>query len=407
MPNFFYLAKSATGEVKTGSQEAASEAELARALREQGFILTSVKPVVPSLKIKNRLLNLLPGFRSVPLSEKMIFARHLAVMIGAGLALTRALEVLAQQTKSTAFAKAIRDVNESVRKGVSLADSMARHPKSFSELFVNMIRVGETSGGLENILKILAHQMEKEYELKSKIRSAMIYPSVIVVVILGIGILMMVVVVPNLMQVFEEVHAQLPASTRLIIAISNFINQNLIIFLLSVVTLIVATRFALRTSRGRLIFDALILRLPIFGQVSRKVNSAQLARTLGSLIEGGIPIVQGLQIVSGTMSNRLFFNSLQTTSLAVQRGEKLSQKLRTFPHLYLPMVSQMVEVGEETGTLGEILLKLADFYEEEVNDLTKNMASIIEPVLMVGIGLAVGFFAIAMLQPMYSMMDSL
>lgn len=408
MSLFTYTAKSAAGESKTGSQEANSENELAQNLREQGLILTSTKQTGQTLKIKNWLLNLLPGIIiNVPLAEKMMFARHLAVMVGAGLSLNRALEVLAQQTKSRVFAKDINDINVSVRGGASLADSMARHPKSFSELFVNMIKVGEASGGLENILRILAHQMEKEHELRSKVKSAMVYPIVIIIAMISIGVLMMVAVVPKLTQIFKDMKVDLPLSTKIIIASSEFLSQHLILGLSALIILIVAMRLTLKTDKGRTIYDSTILRLPIFGQISQKINSARLARTLGSLIEGGLPIVQGLQIVSDTMTNWLFRASLRKTSLAVQKGEKFSQNLRFFPNLYPPIVSQMVEVGEETGTLGEILLRLADFYEEEINDITKSLASIIEPVLMVVIGVVVGFFAIAMLQPMYSMMSAI
>jgi len=404
---FFYTAKSNSGEIKTGTQEANSEAELAETLREQGFILTSIKAAGQSAKASSRFLSFLPSFAGASLAEKMMFTRHLAVMIGAGLSLNRALEVLAQQTKNKGFAKVIINVNESVRAGIPLADSLSHHPRCFSELFINMIKVGETSGGLESSLKILAHQMEKQYELKSKVKNAMIYPAVIITAMLGIGILMMVMVVPKLTQIFKEMQTDLPLSTRVIIATSDFLNQHLLLGAFVLIALIIVIRFILKTAKGKIAMDGLILRLPIFGEISRKINSAQLARTLGSLIEGGIPIVQGLQIVANTMSNYLFQDSLQKSSLTVQKGEKLSQAIKTFSYLYPSMVPQMIEVGEETGTMGEILLRLADFYEEEVNDVTKNMASIIEPILMVTLGTVVGFFAIAMLQPMYSLMEGM
>jgi len=404
---FFYTAKSNSGEIKTGTQEANSEAELAETLREQGFILTSIKAAGQSAKASSRFLSFLPSFAGASLAEKMMFTRHLAVMIGAGLSLNRALEVLAQQTKNKGFAKVIINVNESVRAGIPLADSLSHHPRYFSELFINMIKVGETSGGLESSLKILAHQMEKQYELKSKVKNAMIYPAVIITAMLGIGILMMVMVVPKLTQIFKEMQTDLPLSTRVIIATSDFLNQHLLLGAFVLIALIIVIRFILKTAKGKIAMDGLILRLPIFGEISRKINSAQLARTLGSLIEGGIPIVQGLQIVANTMSNYLFQDSLQKSSLTVQKGEKLSQAIKTFSYLYPSMVPQMIEVGEETGTMGEILLRLADFYEEEVNDVTKNMASIIEPILMVTLGTVVGFFAIAMLQPMYSLMEGM
>lgn len=405
MPTYSFSAKSISGEIKTGTMEANSEAELAHSLRDQGFILTSVQSFKGPLGIRNRLTEFLPSLSFVSLSEKMIFARHLAVMIGAGLSLNRALEALSSQTKNKAFSKIINEVNEDVKKGQPLAESLNKYPRVFSELFVNMVKVGETSGGLEEVLKILAHQLEKEYELKSKVRSAMIYPVVIVGFMLIIGILMMTMVVPKLTLIFQEMNTELPITTQLIISLSNFLSQHWLLGLFFIVFIFFLFRFLLKTSQGKKSFDAVLIRLPVFGEISKKINSARLARTLGSLIESSVPIVQGLQIVSGTMSNSLFRQSLTKAAEDVQKGNPLSKIIKTYPNLYPPTVNQMIEVGEETGTLGEILIKLADFYEEEVSNITKGMSAIIEPILMVIIGVAVGFFAISMIQPMYSVMS--
>jgi len=407
MTTYSFSAKSISGEIKTGTMDAESETELAHTLREQGFILTSVQSTREPLKTRNRLVEFLPSFNRVPLAEKMIFARHLAVMIGAGLSITRALETLASQTRNKAFSKVISQVSQDVQKGQPLAESMNKHPQIFSELFVNMVKVGETGGGLEDILKLLSHQLEKEYELNSKVRSAMIYPSVIIVFMLAIGILMMTMVVPKLMLIFQEMNADLPITTQFIISLSGFLTQQWLPSLIFVVSLVLAIRFLLKTKRGKMTFDAVLLRLPIFGDISKKINAARLARTLGSLIESSVPIVQGLQIVAGTMGNYYFRDSLVKAAEDVQKGNPLSKIIKTYPHLYPPTVNQMIEVGEETGTLGAILVKLADFYEEEVSNITKGMSAIIEPILMVVIGIAVGFFAISMIQPMYSIMSGM
>lgn len=405
MPTYNFTAKSIAGEIKTGTMEAESETELAHSLRDQGFILTSVQSLREPLKIRNRLVEFLPSLSRVPLEEKMIFARHLAVMIGAGLSVTRALEALASQTRNKSFSKIISQVSQDVQKGQPLAESLNKFPKVFSELFVNMVKVGETSGGLEDILKTLSHQLEKEHELASKVRSAMIYPAVIIVVMLVIGFLMMTLVVPKLMLIFKEMNVDLPVTTQFIVNLSSFLSQN---WLLSIIVIIIASisiSFFLKTKQGKMIFDFILLKLPIFGDISKKINAARLARTLGSLIESSVPIVQGLQIVSGTMSNYYFRQSLSAAAEDVQKGNPLSKIIKTYPNLYPPTVNQMIEVGEETGTLGDILIKLADFYEEEVSNITKGMSAIIEPILMVIIGVAVGFFAISMIQPMYSVMS--
>ncbi len=408
MPLFAYTAKSISGETKSGSQEAGSEAELAHALREQGFILTSLRPLTSqTISNRRRMAEFLPSFTFIPLSEKMIFARHLAIMIGAGLAMTRALEILSLQTKNKSFSKIIKAIKENVNQGQSLAESLEKYPKIFSELFVNMVRVGETSGSLEETLKMLAYQMEKEYELKSKVRSAMIYPIIVLTAMFGIGLLMMVVVVPKLTQIFKEINADLPVSTKILISISDFLNQHWVMGILGVFALAIIGRFLIKTQTGKSSVDWVILHLPIIGDITKKINSARLARTLGSLIESSVPIVQSLQIITGTLGNSFFRQSLTKAASAMQKGEQLSKFINGYPQLYPAMVVQMIAVGEETGTLGTILGKLADFYEEEVANVTKGIASIIEPVLMVIIGAAVGFFAISMIQPMYSLMQGI
>jgi len=408
LPVFAYTAKSITGQVQSGSQEAGSEAELAHSLREQGFILTSLRPLTSlAIPSRNRLTEFLPSLNFIPLSEKMIFARHLAIMIGAGLAMTRALEILSLQTKNKSFAKIIKAIKESVNQGQPLADSLTKYPKIFSELFVNMVRVGETSGSLEETLKMLAYQMEKEYELKSKVRSAMIYPIIIVIAMFGIGLLMMVVVVPKLTLIFREMNTDLPFTTKMLISLSDLLSQHWLAVIFGIIALVLAGRFTAKTQVGKSYIDWTILRLPILGDITKKINSARLARTLGSLVESSVPIVQSLQIIAGTLGNSFFRQSLTEASLAMQKGEQLSKFIDNYPQLYPAMVGQMIAVGEETGTLGTILGKLADFYEEEVDNITKGIASIIEPVLMVVIGAAVGFFAISIIQPMYSIMQGM
>lgn len=405
MPNYLYIAKSLSGQTQKGTREAASKTELARLLREEGMVLISVE----SAEVKKAAKKFADffSFGWVPLVEKMMFAEHLAVMIGAGLAATRALEALSRQTKNKLFAKTINQLNDDIKKGSGLAEALARHPRVFSNLFVNMVKVGEASGNLEKVLKILAHQMKKDHEIISKVRGAMIYPAIIVGAVFAVGALMMVLVVPQLTQIFQEMNTELPYSTRLIIFISDFLSQHWAWSVLIILAAILGLRVAIRTKAAKSFIDRLILKLPVFGGISKKINSGRLALTLGSLIESGVPIVQGLQIVSGTLSNQNFSQSLKEAAETIQRGELFSKTLEKYPELYPAMVKQMVEVGEETGTLGEILTKLAEFYEEEVTNITKGLTAIIEPILMIIIGVVVGFFAISMIQPMYSIMENM
>ncbi len=407
MPTYSFSAKSISGQTKTGSQEAASETELAHVLRNEGFILTSFRLIGPAAQAKRSLLSLLPSFKRVPLIEKVVFAQHLAVMVGAGLSLTRALEALGLQTRNKKLAEVIKGTNEEIKKGNSLASALAKYPKIFSELFINMVRVGESAGNLEEVLRLLADQMKKDHDLQSRVKSAMIYPAVILIAMIGIGAIMMVTIVPKLSAVFKELKIQLPFTTRVIIGISDFLSHYWFFAILGIIILIPVFRMILKTRTGKRTIDLAIINLPIFGNIVKKVNSARLARILSSMIKSGIPIVQALQIASGTLDNYLFQKSLEYAAQEVQKGQALSLAMKSYLKIYPPIVSQMIEVGEETGSLEEILTRLADFYEEDVANITKGLTSIIEPILMIIIGAAVGFFAVSMLQPMYSMMNSL
>ena len=407
MSTYSYSAKSLSGQTKTGSQEAASEAELAHILRDEGFVLTSFRLVGPATQSKRTIASLLPSLSHIPLIEKVVFAQHLAVMVGAGLSLTRSLEALGQQTKNKKLAAAIKGLNEDIKKGTSLADALTKYPKIFSELFINMVRVGETSGNLEEVLRLLSDQMKKDHDLRSRVKGAMIYPSVILIAMVGIGAIMMVTIVPQLSSIFKELDIQLPLSTRIIIGISDFLTHYWPFVILGIIVLIPVLRIIFKSKTGKSAFDLTLIRLPIFGNIIKQVNSARLARTLSSMVKSGIPIVQALQIAGGTLDNFLFRKSLLFAAQEVQKGQPLSQAMKSYAQIYPPIVNQMIEVGEETGSLEDILVKLADFYEEEVDNMTKGLTSVIEPVLMIIIGAAVGFFAVSMIQPMYSMMNSL
>ncbi|MDD5590187.1 MAG: type II secretion system F family protein [Candidatus Portnoybacteria bacterium] len=408
MSSFTYTAISPKGEKSSGTKEAVSVSELAKSLREEGLILTSSQSSQKEKSGLNfkKILDALQFFNRVPLVEKMLFARHLAVMVKAGFSLNKALQVLVMQTKNRHFQKIISSLEQDVRRGTSFGDALAKFPEVFSDLFINMVRVGETAGNLEENLKLLAVQMQKDHDLRSKIKSAMMYPAVIFVAMLGIGISMMIFVVPKLVSVFEELKVDLPPTTRLIIALSQFLTNYWFVAIFILLVLFFLARIALRSKRGKEIFDRAILSSPIFGNISKKINSARMARTLSSLIESGVPIIRALEISSGTLSNNLFRSSLLAASYEVQKGKPLSEILASSKSLYPPLVTQMIQVGEETGTLAEITGRLAEFYEEEVTNITKSLSTIIEPILMVIIGAAVGLFAISMIQPMYSVMNN-
>jgi len=409
MPSYIYTAKNKRGEDQTNHIIAVNKHELAAILRNQGLVLISAE-IAGRKKEISYYLNIIKRIKelgTVSLVEKMMFSRHLSVMINAGLSLNQALKALAKQTKSPKFKKIISQIEIDVSQGKSFSKSLKKYPKIFNELYSNMIEVGEAGGSLSEVLKILAEQMKKNHELISRVRGAMMYPAVIVIAMIGIGILMMIMVVPKLTEVFEELNVELPLSTRFIMFISSFLKDNIIFGIIIIISLIFAIKLIMRNKKIKRSLHGIYLYFPIFGSLIKKINSARLSRTLSSLIESGVPIVKSLKVVANTLSNIRFKEAILDSTKEIQKGKKLSDSLSKYENLYTPMVIQMIGVGEETGSLSDILKNLADFYEEEIDNTTKNMSSVLEPIIMIVIGAAVGFFAISMIQPMYSMMSGI
>lgn len=401
MPIFTYKAKKVSGEEVTGTREAATKQELARTFRREGFTLITATAEKKSTVLRSSA-SFMRIFGRVPLSEKMMFARNLSVMIQAGLALTKALDILEKQTENTAFKKIIAGVAESVRRGDSFSDSLRPYPKAFSSLFIAMVSAGETSGKLDGALDVLAIQMKNDYELRRRVRGALMYPAVIVVAMIIIGILMLIYVVPTLVATFEDLEIELPASTRFIIATSELLSGAGATLLLILPVILFLIHRVSRLPRVKRIIDTLIVHTPVIGELDKKMNSARTARTMGSLIRAGVPILRALEITKDVLQNHLFKDVLADATESVQRGNVIAQSFIEHENLYPVLVGEMLSVGEETGKTAEMLDRLADFYENEVAAATKDLSSIIEPVLMVIIGAVVGFFAVSMIQPLYS-----
>lgn len=406
MPKFLYTAKHVTsGETKGGELIAKDEKELAQELRAEGFLVTSVDQVESESSVPQ--VRFLDRFISIPLKEKMIFARNLAVMVSSGLTVSRSVYNLSVQTSNKRFKKILESIYEDVQAGKQLSEGLAKYPGVFNELFVNMVAVGEVSGNLEEVLDILALQLEKEHDLLSKVRGAMTYPAVIVVAMIGIGILMLTYILPKITQVFVDMDVELPKTTMFIINLSNFVRDHWIITIGLFVGTLVGVRALYKTDAGRHFFHWLFLRLPIIGNIIIKVNSARFARIYSSLLKSGVSVVNAMAIVSRTLGNVYYKEALTAGMDEVQKGTELSKIIDKYPKLFPVMVSQIIQVGEETGKTEDVLQRLAEFYEEEVSQITKNMSSIVEPILMLLIGGSVGFFAVAMLQPMYSVLENI
>jgi len=314
---------------------------------------------------------------------------------------------LAIQTKNKHFKKVLDEMKEDIIKGTALSVAVAKYPKIFPEIYCSMLKVGEETGKMQEILGILAIQLERNYKLRSKVRGAMVYPSVIIGVMILIGIIMLVKVVPQLSETFIELGIDLPLMTRFVIALGNFfvVYWYIVILLLAGIPFLI---IALAKSKsGKRFLDNFFLRIPVISSLFKKINCAYTSLALSAMINGGVPIVTALKISSGAVNNVYFKEALNVSAEEVQKGKKLSAAMSVFPNLYPQLFLQMLKIGEETGRTSDMLAKLADFFEEEVNNITQNLSSIIEPVLLVIIGAAVGFFAIAMVQPMYSIMQGM
>ncbi len=402
---YSYKAKSRSGSIKYGKTNAKDKYDLTRKLNKKKLSLISKESLKGGKEKKEFSISKI--LKRVSVVDKMLFARHLKVMLNAGLPFSRSITVLSEQTSNPYFKEVLTVVREDVQKGNQLASSLAKFPNVFDSLFVNMVKVGETSGNLEEVLDILYIQLKKEHDLMSRVKGAMTYPAVILFAMAVVGILMMVFVVPSLLNVFAETGTELPFTTQMIMFISETLqHQGLLLLAVFIVSVILFFK-ALKTAKGKKAFDYFILHVPTIGKIAAKVNMARFSRTLGSMIGSGTSIVEALDIISNTLGNTYYKESVKVAFEEVQKGVPLSEIIRRYDNLYLPLMMHMIEVGEETGTLQKTLEQVAEFYEEEVEQVTANMSSIIEPVLMLMIGAAVGFFAVSMIQPMYSVMDNI
>lgn len=340
--------------------------------------------------------------RRVPLVEKMAFTRHLGLMIKAGFSLPQALAVLVEQARQPYFKEVIRSLEAAIRQGKSFSAALAQFPPVFPELYMNMIRVGEASGNLEEVLRLLAEQLRKEHELKSRVLGALIYPAVIFAAMVGVGIFMMVFIIPKLNETLQALGVPLPFTTQLILGASTWLAQHVFLFFILLAALGLGVLKGLQSQAGRRLVGWLLLRLPVLKKLTHEINTARIARTFGSLLASGVPLVEALEITGRAVSNPYYSEALAQIASRVPKGEKLQKNFERYPRLFPPLIVQMVGVGEEAGALTDILSNLAEFYEAEVDNATKNLGSVIEPLLLIIIGAAVGFFVVSMLMPMFS-----
>ncbi len=399
---FNYTARDMQGNIKKGEIEATNENEVAEYLNQTGLLLTGLRAVTEEHKPSTHKF-FLESLHRIKGVDKIFFTQNLQVMLKAGLTMTVALQTLAIQTTNKRFKKILEETKIHVEKGEALSDALAKYPKIFPEIFVNMIRAGEKSGKLEEVLLQLTSQLRKSYTLVNKIRSAMTYPIIVVSAMIVIGIIMIIFVIPQITSLFREVSAQLPLPTRVLIATSDFISTQGHWVAIGLVILISIFLYYIKTPSGKKIWHKFLLKLPVFGKIFTQINLAKFSRTFSSLLKTDIPVVQAFQITSSTVGNVWYRQALLTAAEDIKTGKSISQALGVQTKLFPALVIQMSAVGEETGTLDNVLSDLAEFYEGEVDRIMGNLSTVIEPLLMLLLGIAVGFFAVSIIMPMYSL----
>lgn len=346
-------------------------------------------------------------FSPIPISEKLFFIQYLGIMLKAGISLSVALKTLTKQTNNKRFSKIINDVSKNVEKGVSFTESLRPHEKIFGQFFISMIESGEISGKLEDVLKRLYIQFKKNHELVSKVKGALTYPLVILVAMSGIGIFMMIFVIPKITAMFKDFNAELPLVTKLLIKFSNSLVAYGLLYLIGLVIFIIIIFQFSKTIKGKYFFHGLLLKLPVFAPIIKKINLARFARAISSLLKTDIMIIKSFQITANVLGNVYYRDALNEMSSKIKKGGAINEVIANYPKLFSPVVRQMIAVGEETGELDYILEELAEFYEGEIDQTMNNLPAIIEPILILLLGLVVGGMAVAVIMPMYSLTSAI
>jgi type IV pilus assembly protein PilC len=346
-------------------------------------------------------------FRRISLDEKVILTRNLAAMLDAGLTISRALSVMERQTQNPLLKTVLSSVIASVKQGEAFSAAIAKFPRIFSPLLVSMSRAGEESGKLAASLRVASIQMDRSSNLRKKIRSALVYPAIVIIAMLGIGILMLVYVVPTLSGTFQELHVALPGSTLFIISASDFLTHHTLLSISILILVFAGALAALRTKRGKEIMGWIALKTPIIRALVVEVNAARTTRTLASLLSAGVDMILSISITRDVIENAHYKKVLAEAEQSVTKGLPLSTAFAKHSHLYPPLVTEIIAVGEESGHLSELLKDTAEFYEESVERQTKDLSTVIEPLLMLFVGALVGFFAISMIAPIYSLSNSI
>lgn len=404
MATYAYTIRDATGAVRQGTSEGETDAAVARRLQEQGYTVLKIRQTKAA---KPRSAG--GGFGRVRLTDLSIFCRQFSTMIDAGVSLVRCLSVLGEQTASPKLKRIIADIEAEVQGGQTLSKAMSKYPSVFSNLFVGLVRAGEVGGALEESLQRLSTFLEKDMELRRKVKGAMTYPCIVMVVALAIVIGLVTFIVPRFLELFTDLgmkETDMPGMTVMLMKFSHFLTSKWWMALAILVAFIIAFKMFVRTRIGRRVYDRVKLKAPVFGKLNHKVCLARFSRTLATLLTSGVPILQALETVSGTVANEIIGDAILEARSRIREGDRIGdplQKSKMFP----PMVVQMISIGEESGSLDQMLTKVADFYESEVDAALQSLTSAIEPLMIVVLGTAVAFIVIAMFMPLLTVITNL
>ena len=399
MPRFRYVAKDEKGSTLNGVIEAPALPEVLDSLRQQGLIVVNVK------EERGKRKGVAAGMGGkIKLSDLVVFSRQLATLVEAGIPLIQGLEILEKQMEKRDFKSVIRDIARKIEEGSSLSEGLAEHPKIFSHLFINIVKAGESSGTLDAILDRLATYLEKTDNLQRRVKSALIYPGVVTGMAVAVTLFLIIKIIPTFKGIFDTLGAQLPLPTRILMGVSDFTRQYFLLAICGAILLGIGFGVFIKTDFGGLKFDSLKLKLKVFGPLLKKVAISNFARTLSTLVKSGVPILNALGIVGKTSGNRVIENAIAEVRESVRQGESIAAPLGNFP-VFPPLVTRMIDVGEQTGRLEEMLSKIADFYEEQVEVAVAGLTSMIEPMIIVFLGVVIGSVVLAMFLPIFKMVE--
>lgn len=404
MPVYEYRVRDRSGKVLKSTMEAESPNQVRDVLRSKNLMIVEIKAPKTGMQADVKI----PGLTDRPPNMKQVavFSKQLATLINAGVPIVQSLSILQRQMENKSFQNIIRQLRGEVEAGTPLSDGLAQHPKVFNRLFVNLVRAGETSGTLDSVLERIADFQEKQLALNGKIKSALTYPTIVLIFAILITYGLIAFVVPQFASMLSQENTQLPLLTRMVMALSDFLRHSLLAFVVGIIVAIFAYRWYYRTPSGRHNIDALKLRVPLFGPLIQKTSVASFARTFGLLINSGVNIIESLEITKGTANNAIVEETIENAKNVVMVGDQMSSSLaasKVFP----PMVVSMVAIGEETGSLDSMLGKVADFYDREVDEAVEGLTAAIEPIMIVFLGGIVLVIILAMFMPMISLMNSL